>query len=207
MTNTCGDDLGGWGASAIDALSTAILMRKDMVVFQILAFIAELDFDVVRGGTKVQAFEIIIRNLGGMISAWDLLNGPFSDMGKGSELRDSLYTKMVDLADRMGYAFDTPSGIPHDWVDPRERQGAPGTMNTVAGAGTVILEFARLSDITGNQTYARLAERAENYLLKPQPEDYEPFPGLIGSYVSVDSGELQNSRGSWGAFSDCTLDL
>jgi hypothetical protein len=78
VSNTCDDDFGGWGASAIDALSTAIMMERESVVLDILRFISNLDFSRVEGGTSIQVFEIVIRHFGGMISAWDLLNGPFA---------------------------------------------------------------------------------------------------------------------------------
>lgn len=53
VSNTCDDDFGGWGATAIDALSTAIMLEKADVVDQILRFIATIDFTVVKGGTKI----------------------------------------------------------------------------------------------------------------------------------------------------------
>ena len=42
VSNTCSDDFGGWGASAIDALSTAIIMRKGGIASEILKFIETL---------------------------------------------------------------------------------------------------------------------------------------------------------------------
>ncbi|TIA40727.1 glycoside hydrolase [Aureobasidium pullulans] len=145
VSNTCEDDFGGYGATAIDSLPAAIIFGNEAAAFQILEFIATLDFKVVKGGTRIQVFEVTIRHFAAMVSAWDLLN---------------------------------------------------------AGAGTMILEFARLSDITGNQTYVNLAQTAEEYLLKPQPASGEPYPGLLGSFISVESGEILGSKGSWGAFAD-----
>ncbi|KAH9825456.1 glycoside hydrolase, partial [Teratosphaeria destructans] len=203
VSNTCVDDFGGYGATAIDALSTAIMFGQENATVQILEFIADLDFAQVKGGTRIQVFEVTIRHLAAMISAWDLLDGPFSTMAVNHriDLRQALYRQMVRLGDVLACAFDTPTGIPHDWVDPA-KCSASGTMNTVAGAGTVLLEFGRLTTITGDQKYIQLARRAEGYLLEPQPASKVPFPGLLGSYLSIDSGELVDSRGSWGAFAD-----
>ena len=203
VSNTCEDDFGGYGATAIDSLSTAIIFGKEDVVLQILELIATVDFSVVKGGTKIQVFEVTIRHFAAMLSAWDLLNGPFSSMAKSSKLRQALYRQMVWLGNALSCAFNTPSGIPREWLDPALCQTDEGTMNTVAGVGTMILEFARLSDITGNKTYAHLAQRAEDYLLRPRPASGEPYPGLLGSFVSVDNGAIENSQGSWGAYSDC----
>jgi hypothetical protein len=69
----------------------------------------------------------------------------------------------------------------------------------------VILEYARLSDITGDRKYADLAGKAENHLLKPQPASGEPYPGLLGSFVNVATGEIIGSQGSWGALADCKI--
>lgn len=201
MSNTCEDEFGGWGATAIDSLSTAIILGKEDVVLQILRYLQGLDFSTVKGGTKIQVFEITIRHFGGMISAWDLLNGPYTTMAQDPDLRRALYEKMVKLGDILSCAYDTPVGVPRDWIDPATCQTDSGTATTVAGIGTMILEFSRLSDITGNKTYVELAQRAQNYLL--QPSGGEPYPGLLGSWVSVSDGRLLDSSGSWGAFSDC----
>lgn len=203
MTNTCEDDFGGWGVTAVDALSTAILMEQDEVVVAILKFISLLDFRHVKQGDKIQTFEISIRTFAAMLSAWDLLHGPFSKLASDPVLRQSLYDQMVVMGDVLSCAFGTPSGIPRDWVDPARCETGDGTKNTIAGAGTMLLEFARLSDITKNDTYRRLAEKAEGYLLNPEPLDMQPYAGLLGSYVSVYDGQLLDAQGSWGAFADC----
>lgn len=205
VSNTCEDDFGGYGATAIDSLPTAIIFGKEDVAVQILEFIATLDWAVVKGGSRIQVFEVTIRHFAGMISAWDLLNGPFSSMAQNTTLRQALYEQMVSLGDSLSCAFDTPSGVPRGWVDPAMCQSDMGTSNNVAGAGTLILEFGRLSEITNDRKYARLAERAEEYLLKPSPSTSEPFPGLLGSMISVGDGSLLGSSGSWGAFADCKL--
>ncbi|KEQ81001.1 glycoside hydrolase [Aureobasidium pullulans EXF-150] len=202
VSNTCEDDFGGYGATAIDSLPTAIMFGNEEVAVQILNFIAALDFKVVKGGSRIQVFEVTIRHFAAMISAWDLLHGPFSHMVTNPDLRHALYVQMTTLGDALSCAFDTPSGVPRDWVDPALCQTDKATQNTIAGAGTMILEFARLSDITGNQTYAHLAQTAEEYLLKPQPATGEPYPGLLGSFISVETGQILGSKGSWGAFAD-----
>jgi mannosyl-oligosaccharide alpha-1,2-mannosidase len=56
----------GWGASAVDALSTALVMGNWPVVRQILEFIPEINFD--NTTTEVSLFETTIRYLGGLLS-------------------------------------------------------------------------------------------------------------------------------------------
>ncbi|KAG9661669.1 alpha-1,2-mannosidase, partial [Aureobasidium melanogenum] len=202
VTNSCEDDFGGYGTTAIDSLPTAIIFENQDVTIQILECIAALDLKVVKGGSRIQVFEVTIRHFAAMISAWDLLNGPFPHIVHNSTLMDALLTQMTTLGDALSCAFDSPSGVPREWVDPALCQSDKGTQNTIADAGTMILEFARLSDITGNQKYAKLAQRAEDYLLKPQPASGEPYPGLLSSFINVDNGEIIGSQGSWGALAD-----
>ena len=56
----------GWGASAVDALSTALVMGNWQVVDQIVDYIPSIDFDKAKG--EVSLFETTIRYLGGLIS-------------------------------------------------------------------------------------------------------------------------------------------
>lgn len=202
VTNTCDDDFGGWGVSAIDALSTAIIMGKQDTATEILRFIADLDFTIVKGGTSIQVFEIVIRHFGGMISAYDLLRGPFAGMIVDERLQQRLYEQMVRLGDILTCAFETESGVPRNWLDPSSCKTDEGSSNTLAGAGSMILEFARLSAITGNKKYEALAQRAESYLITPSPPEGEPFPGLLGSFVQVSDGKIISSKGGWGSLSD-----
>lgn len=109
---------------------------------------------------------------------------------------------MVRLGDVLTCAFDTPSGIPRNWVDPAACKSDDGTANSLAGVGTLILEFARLSEITGDDKYVKLAGIAEDYLISPWPASREPFPGLLGSFLDVGNGLFLDSKGSWGALSD-----
>jgi mannosyl-oligosaccharide alpha-1,2-mannosidase len=44
LTNTCADDIFGWGATIVDGIDTAIVMNLTDIVTRQLAFIAEIDF-------------------------------------------------------------------------------------------------------------------------------------------------------------------
>lgn len=177
------------------------MLDREDIVTQILEFIESLDFIVVRQGSSIQVFEVLIRHLAAMISAWDLLSGPYSYMPRTKRFHAPLYTQMIRLGDVLACAFDTPSGVPHDWVNPTTCDAEAGTIASVASASTVILEFGRLSDLTGNDTYVTKARRAEQHLLNQSSR--EAFPGLLGSFMRIEDGALVDSKGSWGAFGDC----
>ncbi|KAI7484813.1 glycoside hydrolase [Hortaea werneckii] len=202
VTNTCDDDFGGLGATAIDALSSAIMFERSEVVTEILEFIAKVDFTKVTGGTSLQLFEVVIRHFGAMLSANDLLDGPFKHMQVDPHLRETLLNQTIKLGDVLSCGFSTPTGIPRNWVDPALCTTDSGTSNTLAGIGTLVLEFGRLSDITGHRVYVEKARKAEQYLINPTSAEQMPFPGIYGSFVSVMNGQLMDSKGSWGSLAD-----
>jgi mannosyl-oligosaccharide alpha-1,2-mannosidase len=103
---------------------------------------------------------------------------------------------MVRLGDILTCASNTPS------FDPVTRATGQGTTNTLAGAESLILQFARVSQITGTRTCAELAHKAEPHLLYPSPKENEPYLGLLGACVQVADGQFISAKGGWGLLSD-----
>lgn len=60
-----------------------------------------------------------------------------------------------------------------------------------------VLEWTRLSDLTGDPEYAMLTQKAEEYLLNPHPASSEPFPGLIGTFLNWTNGMFEDAAGGW----------
>ncbi|KAJ9151246.1 alpha-1,2-Mannosidase [Pleurostoma richardsiae] len=195
VSNTWEDDRNGWGASAVDAFSTALVMGDQEVIDQILDYVPTINFD--NTTTEVSLFETTIRYLGGLLSAYDLLTGPLSDYASDKDKVDSILSQAKRLADNLKVAFTTPSGVPDNnlYFDPPRI--ANSTTNGIATIGTLVLEWTRLSDLTGNPEYGELAQKGESYLLDPQPALGEPFPGLIGTNVNVSNGNFLDSSGGW----------
>lgn len=111
---------------------------------------------------------------------------------------EPLLEQAKNLADNLKFTFDTPTGIPDNslFLDPPRIGNS--TSNGVATTGTLILEWQRLSDLTGDPSYGELAKKAESYLINPlNPELGEPFPGLIGTDISISNGSFLDSRGGW----------
>ncbi|RYP18007.1 hypothetical protein DL767_009926 [Monosporascus sp. MG133] len=196
----------GWGASAVDALSTALILGNQEVVDQILEFVPTINFDLTAPGQEaVSVFETTIRYLGGLLSAYDLLTGPLSEYGQDQEAVKALLDQATHLADILSDSFDTPSGIPRNtlFVTPSGTRPSDEETNGIATIGTLILEWTRLSDLTGDPKYHELVQKAENYLLSPlNPELGEPFPGLIGTNLNVTDGLFVDSRGGWNGGTD-----
>lgn len=118
----------------------------------------------------------------------------------------AILDQAVNLAEALSVAFDTPTGVPiNDLVfnGPNGPVTADDTTNGIATIGTLILEWTRLSDLTGNPKYANLTRTGEEWLLNVQnPEVGEPYPGLIGTNVYVSNGTFADGAGGWNGGDD-----
>ncbi|KAJ5091375.1 CAZyme family GH47 [Penicillium alfredii] len=195
VSNGYGDSRNGWGASAVDALSTAIIMGDTDAVNTILDFIPKIDFT--KTSEEVSLFETTIRYLAGMLSGYDLLTGPASNLVRKSDQVDELLSQSKKLANVLKFAFDTPSGVPHNNLNITGRRTDGSSTNGLAVTGTLVLEWTRLSDLTGDDEYAKLSQKAQSYLLDPKPSSGEPFPGLVGSSINIKTGEFADGMVSW----------
>ena len=200
VTNTCSNPRNNWGASAVDALSTALVMEIQPVVTDILDYIATIDYTTTV--TEVSLFETTIRYLAGMLSGYDLLKGPLSHLATDASAVDELLTQSKSLADSLSFAFDTPTGIPSNSLYFTSKSTDGSTTNGLAQIGTLCLEWQRLSDITGDPSYGNLAQKAETYLLNPLPDYNEPFPGLVGTDVNISNGVFLDATGGWNGGDD-----
>lgn len=133
---------------------------------------------------------------------YDLLKGPYKRLARDPKKVDALLKQAASLADSLSIAFNTPSGIADGYLvlNPAPKQSGATTSN-LAEMGTLILEWTRLSDLTGNPKYRQLAEKCENHLLNPTGSP-EAWPGLVGTDISVATGEFVNSSGGWSGGAD-----
>ncbi|KJX95575.1 mannosyl-oligosaccharide alpha-1,2-mannosidase like protein [Zymoseptoria brevis] len=202
LNNTSSNSRNGWGASAVDALSTALIMGEKDIVHQILEHIPAIDWNVSADDEVVSLFETTIRYLGGLLSGYDLLNGPLKDMCEDQSRVAALLDQAKNLADTLKFAFDSPSGIPDNSLYVGNRSVNNSITNGLATVGTLVLEWTHLSDLTGDDTYAKLSQKAESYALHPQPPSSEPFPGLVGTDMSIENGTFLDARGGWNGGTD-----
>lgn len=200
VNNTCTNPRNNWGASAVDAFSTALVMEIPDIVDDILNYIPTIDYTTT--ATRVSLFETTIRYLAGMLSGYDLLKGPLANPTTNASAVDALLTQSVSLANSLSFAFDTPSGIPSNNLFFTNRTTDGRTTNIIAQIGTLQIEWQHLSDLTGNTTYGELAQKAETYLLNPQPAYNVPFPDLLGTTVAIDNGSLVDATGGWNGGDD-----
>lgn len=102
----------------------------------------------------------------------------------------------------MSYAFDTPSGVPYNNLIFSNRSNDGSQTNGLATVGTLVLEWTRLSDLTGDETYGALTQQAESYLLAPRPASSEPWPGLVGTNINITTGRFVDAVGGWNGGDD-----
>ncbi|KAH6678343.1 glycoside hydrolase [Halenospora varia] len=200
VSNGFSDSRNGWGASAVDAFSTALLMQIPEIIDEILNYIPTINFDTTPD--QISLFETTIRYLGGMISGYDLLKGPLASFAKNSTAVDACLSQAHRLASNLAFAFNTPSGVPINnlYFNPSRTDG--GTTNGLATVGTLVLEWTRLADLTGNTTFATLSQKGESYILNPKPATSEPWPGLVGSNIDTITGNFLDASGGWVGGSD-----
>ncbi|EME41689.1 glycoside hydrolase family 47 protein [Dothistroma septosporum NZE10] len=198
VNNSFGNSRNGWGASAADALSTALVMENSEIVNQIVNYVPCIDWSVSKDDEAVSLFETTIRYLGGLLSGYDLLSGPLKDLVTDKSKVKALLDQAQNLANNLSYAFDTPTGIPNNDLVFSNRSNTGDVTNGLATTGTLVLEWTRLSDLTGDETYGQLAQKGESYLLNPRPLPFaEPFPGMLGTNVAIENGSFVDNSGGW----------
>lgn len=162
----------GWAATLVDALDTLWIMGMKEEFDHAVDRVSQIDFR--RSGRDViPLFETTIRYLGGLLSAYDL---------SGDK---RLYYKAIELGDNLIGAFDTPNRMPllyYRWEDKAtkvRRRAAQGAI--VAELGSMTVEFTRLAQLTGNDTYFDAVHRITVELQKAAPDQVIPslFPALV----------------------------
>ncbi|PWN50588.1 seven-hairpin glycosidase [Violaceomyces palustris] len=180
--------LGGWGATVVDSLTTSYVMGLQDLFQEAVDFTKRIDFTKTEQST-ISLFETNIRYLGGMLSAFEL--------GGKKE------TKLVDQAKIVGDHLlkgwvgvnDLPFNTLH-W----NNDGQPDTNSKpgIAEAGTLLIEFDRLSKYTGDPKYLQYAEKAMKAIINSKPV----FPGLYAQNYDASTNQASNDYVTWGGGSD-----
>ncbi|KAF4552204.1 putative glycosyl hydrolase family 47 protein 1 [Elsinoe fawcettii] len=198
VSNGFDNSFGGWACSAVDALGTALVMDMPDAVNTILDYIPQINFGAPKDNQAISLFETNIRYVGGLLSGYDLLKGPLSRLAPEDPSKvDILLEQTAHLANNLSFAFETPTGIPFNGLFINNRTNTGGDTNGLATTGTLVLEWTRLSDLTGNATYTELTQRAEEFILSPSPPSSEPYPGLVGTNINITTGEFTDAFGGW----------
>jgi mannosidase alpha-like ER degradation enhancer 2 len=156
----------------VDALDTLLLMGLNEEASRARTLIVEkLSFDM---DISVKNFEITIRILGGLLSAYQ-------------ETGDQRLLKLADdLGTRLLPAFSSPTGMPYMYVNLRTGKTS-GARSNPAEIGTLLLEFGTLAKLTGKPVYYEKAKKALVGLYERRSK-----LGLVGEEIDVESGAWLN---------------
>jgi len=158
----------------VDAFSTMKIMALDAEARSAKQLIFErLSFDK---DMEVQVFEVNIRLLGGLLSAYQL---------DGDERFLAL---AKDLADRLMPAFDSPTGMPYRFVNLRTGR-TRDPLNNPAEIGTLLLEWGTLARTTGDPVYYKKAMDALRAVYRRRSDI-----GLVATVIHVETGEWVDTR-------------
>jgi ER degradation enhancer, mannosidase alpha-like 2 len=153
----------------VDSLDTLIILGLNDEAARARALIVEkLSFDK---DISVQNFEVTIRLLGGLLSAYQLTGD------------ERLLRLADDLGTRLLPAFNSPTGMPYRFVNLRTGKTS-GPKSNPAEIGTLLLEFGTLSKLTHKPVYFDKAKNALVQLYKRRSKI-----GLVGEEIDVDTGE------------------
>jgi hypothetical protein len=153
----------------VDALDTMTLMGLTDEAGATRAYILEhLSFDQ---DVSVQVFEVTIRLLGGLISAYQMSGEP------------KFLALAQDLGNRLMPAFGSPTGMPYRFVNLRTGKTDGGASNP-AEIGTLMLEFGALGKLTNRSEFYDKAKRAITEVYRRR----HPTTGLVGEEISVETG-------------------
>jgi mannosidase alpha-like ER degradation enhancer 2 len=151
----------------VDSLDTLLLLGATAEAAEAKKLIQKLSFDK---DLTVKNFEITIRLLGGLLSAYELTG-------------DRRLLRLADdLGSRLLPVFDSPTGMPYMYVNLKSGK-VRGVTSNPAEIGTLFLELGTLSRHTRKPVYFDKAKRALVALYERRSKI-----GLVGEEIYVETG-------------------
>lgn len=181
------ETLGNFSLTLIDSLDTLVVLG-DIEEFDrgVRLVVKDVTFD---HDLVVSVFETNIRVVGGLLSAHIMAEHLNQLYGALGWYRSEMLTMAKDIATRLLPAFNTTTGIPHGKVNLRYGMKSPQLANSrdtcTACAGTIILEFAALSRLTGDPIFEDKARQAMTALWTQRHRGSD----LMGTVLNVHSGD------------------
>ncbi|BFG00187.1 mannosyl-oligosaccharide alpha-1-2-mannosidase IA [Drosophila madeirensis] len=177
------------GATIVDGLDTLYIMGLENEYREGRDWI-ERKFTLDNISAELSVFETNIRFVGGMLTLYAFTGDP-------------LYKeKAQHVADKLLPAFQTPTGIPYALVNTKSGVAknygwASGGSSILSEFGTLHLEFAYLSDITGNPLYRERVQTIRQVL-----KEIEKPKGLYPNFLNPKTGKWGQLHMSLGALGD-----
>uniref|UniRef100_A0A8C2AQU6 alpha-1,2-Mannosidase n=1 Tax=Cyprinus carpio TaxID=7962 RepID=A0A8C2AQU6_CYPCA len=183
------DSLGKFSLTLIDTLDTLVLLNKlDEFEEAVKKTVRDVKFD---NDIVVSVFETNIRVLGGLLGAHVMADVLKQRGDRMQWYRDELLHMAKELGFRLLPAFNTTSGLPYPRVNlrygvvnPLSRTGTESDTCT-ACAGTMILEFAALSQLSGDPIFEENARKAMDVLWEKRQRGSD----LVGTVINIHNGD------------------
>ena len=158
----------------VDAFDTFVMLGMTAEAAEAKQIIlSRLRFDV---DNNVQVFEVTIRLLAGLITAYEL----------DGDKRFLLLA--TNLADRLMPAFKSATGMPYRYVH-LQTGATSDSINNPAEIGTLMMEFGQLSRILGKPKYYNAAKKAIMYVYGKRSK-----LNLVGEQINIHTGEWVKTR-------------
>ncbi|KAF4999587.1 hypothetical protein FGRMN_2335 [Fusarium graminum] len=184
------DNYGGWAATLVDSLDTLWIMDLKEEFNDAAQAAATLNWGETHEGA-VNLFETTIRHLGGLLSAYELSG------------QEAILKKAVELGEMLYVAFDTPNRMPGFWLnfeDARKGKQVAGIHDPSASPGSLVMEFTRLSQITGDPKFYDATDRVTQFLFKTQNSTL--LPGMWPVCLDFQNEQVHDNTFSLGALAD-----
>lgn len=202
----------GWGAFIVDSATTLVLMGLWEELALSVEHIVAVDFT--KTGDLVDPFETTIRYLGGLVSLVDLYDaGVIPDKAVSRKARDAILRQAVTLANALGPAYDSPTGLPWPRIDFSQAKGVADPSGkssqdtkhknpiiSPARAGSSILENRVLTRLTGDSIYALNATLAWAPLV--WPKWLRKYSGTVDGPIDIVTGQPAGRQRHWDAGHD-----
>ncbi|PTB41487.1 glycoside hydrolase family 47 protein [Trichoderma asperellum CBS 433.97] len=186
------EQFSGWAATLVDSLDTLWIMGLREEFDEAVAAVADIDFGS-STSNRINIFETNIRYLGGLLAAYDL---------SGREL---LLKKAVELGDLIYGGFNTENGMPVDFISFHAAKEGGGLL--VEGAvvsaspGTLSLELAHLSQVTGDMKYYSAVAQLMDVFY--QGQNQTSVPGVWPMNINMNAKDVvQGSSFTLGGCAD-----
>ncbi|XP_049530180.1 endoplasmic reticulum mannosyl-oligosaccharide 1,2-alpha-mannosidase isoform X2 [Anopheles darlingi] len=166
----------GLGLTIVDSLDTLYIMDLQDEFDEARAWVEKyLKFD---GNREVNLFEVTIRVVGGLLSAYHL---------SGDRM---FLDKAIDLGNRLLPCFDSPSGIPFSDVNIGSLTAhAPkwSPDSSTSEVATIQLEFRDLSRTSDNPVFEKVAARVNLKI-----HELDKNEGLVPIFINANTGQFRN---------------
>ncbi|XP_026477334.1 endoplasmic reticulum mannosyl-oligosaccharide 1,2-alpha-mannosidase isoform X1 [Ctenocephalides felis] len=166
----------GLGLTIVDSLDTMYIMNLKKEFSEARDWVAnQLTFEISR---DVNLFEITIRVLGGLLSAYHLTND------------DLFLQKALDLGERLLPCFETNSGVPFSDVNLATRKAHSPKWSpdsSTSEVTTLQLEFRDLSRSTGDERFENAVNKVSWHIhTLPKTE------GLVPIFINANTGQFRS---------------